>query len=72
MPRAEPRAYGSLSVRSFICVCVRNAYLSNHLQLSAEINNTSRSRYSTSGYATGTHTITGYDTGYHGINYKFP
>ena len=41
MPRAEPWAYGSL----LTCVCVRNAYLSNHLQLSTEFSNTSRSRY---------------------------
>ena len=41
MPRAEPREYGSL----FVCVCVHNAYLSNCLQQSAEISNTSRSRY---------------------------
>ena len=41
MPRAEPWAYGSL----FVCVCVHNVYLGNHLQLSAEISNTSRSGY---------------------------
>ena len=41
MPRAEPRAYGSL----FVCVCVRNAYLDNRLQLSAEISNARRSQY---------------------------
>ena len=33
------------SVRLCVCVCVRNAYLSNHLLLSAEISNTGRSQY---------------------------
>ena len=46
MPRwAEPRRHTVVCSFVCVCVCVRNAYLSNRLLLSDEISNTGRSQY---------------------------